>query len=194
MALRSARVLPVVALLVLPLANGAIADALRSTGRRMVTAILDYSARLRAIDVRLNGAAAIPVMALLCFAAMQSPAIAARTEFPPDEFPVAAATELAKLPAGARVLAPDKYGGYLIYRFGGGRKVFMDGRSDFYGTEFMKEYIRLIQVRPGWRKLLKDYGFTHALVPVDFPLADALEHMGWKRLYADSTAVLLSGT
>jgi hypothetical protein len=120
----------------------------------MVTAILDYSARLRAIDVRLNGAAAIPVMALLCFAAMQSPAIAARTEFPPDEFPVAAATELAKLPAGARVLAPDKYGGYLIYRFGGGRKVFMDGRSDFYGTEFMKEYIRLIQVRPGWRKLL----------------------------------------
>ena len=26
----------------------------------------------------------------------------------------------------------DKFGGYLIYRFEGRRKVFFDGRSDFY--------------------------------------------------------------
>ena len=71
--------------------------------------------------------------------------------FPPEQFPVIAA---GLLPADARVLAPDKYGGYLIYRFDGKLKVFFDGRSDFYGSGFMKSYIRLIEVRPGWREQL----------------------------------------
>jgi len=37
-----------------------------------------------------------------------------------------------QLPPDARILAPDKFGGYLIYRFAKKRKVFFDGRSDFY--------------------------------------------------------------
>ena len=50
-----------------------------------------------------------------------------------------------------RLLAPDKFGGYLIYRFQGRMKVFFDGRSDLYGAEFLKQYARLVQVRPsGW--------------------------------------------
>ena len=59
--LRSARVIPLVALLLLPLANGAIAEALRSAGglrqpiRRDLDAALAYSARLRQIDMRLGG-------------------------------------------------------------------------------------------------------------------------------------------
>ena len=45
------------------------------------------------------------------------------------------------LPANARILAPDKYGGYLIYHFAGARKVFFDGRSDYYGSNYMKNYL-----------------------------------------------------
>ena len=51
-------------------------------------------------------------------------------------FPVRAAAELEKLPSGMRLLAPDKFGGYLIYRFDGRVRVFIDGRSDLYGPVF----------------------------------------------------------
>ena len=125
------------------------------------------------------------------FLLLRTPALAAKTGFPPDQFPVAAAAQLDKLPLDARVMAPDKFGGYLIYRFAGVRKVFFDGRSDLYGSDFMKQYTRLVQARPGWRAQFDQYGFTHALLPSDSTLLAALEALDWKPLYRDSVATLL---
>ena len=102
-----------------------------------------------------------------------------------------ASRAIAALPAGARILAPDKFGGYLIYRFAGQRKVFFDGRSDYYGVQFMRDYIELVQVRPGWEKQLDRFQFTHALLPKDYSLLAVLPRMGWRELYRDGTAVLL---
>ena len=133
-----------------------------------------------------------PVFAVLLFALLRTPAIASRTGFPQDQFPVAAAQEVEKLPSDARILAPDKFGGYLIYRFQGARKVFFDGRSDLYGSEFLKQYARLTQLRPGWRTQLDEFGFTHALLPNEYSLVPALEALGWRRLYRDDTATLLA--
>ena len=198
MALRSARGLPLIALALLPVANAAItrglADAsnLRPALRNAIDSFLSYSAGLRAIDARFSGLALAPVAAVLLFAVLRTPAIAARTGFPPDQFPVAAAPEVEKLPDTARILAPDKFGGYLIYRFHGARKVFFDGRSDLYGSEFLKQYARLTQLRPGWRAQIDEFGFTHALLPNDYSLVPALESLGWKRLYRDETATLLA--
>jgi hypothetical protein len=70
--------------------------------------------------------------------------------------------------------------------------VFFDGRSDFYGADFLKQYGRLMQVRPGWRQLIEQFGFTHALLPNDYSLRGTLEDSGWKRLYADRVATLLA--
>jgi hypothetical protein len=92
----------------------------------------------------------------------------------------------------ARLFAPDKYGGYLIYRSNGRMKVFFDGRSDLYGAEFLKQYGRMVQLRPGWREYWDSFHFTHALAPVDAPLGPALEQIGWRELYRDKTAVLLA--
>jgi hypothetical protein len=197
-ALRSARGLPLVGLALLPIANAAITRALESAKnlrpafRRSIDSFLAYSNGLRAIDSQFSGLALAPVAALLLIIALRIPAIAAQTGFPPDQFPVAAAAEVEKLPAEARILAPDKFGGYLIYRFHGSRKVFFDGRSDLYGSEFLKQYARLTQLRPGWRMQLDEFGFTHALLPNDYSLVQALEALGWRPLYRDGTATLLA--
>jgi hypothetical protein len=106
---------------------------------------------------------------------------------------VAASAQIASLPAGARILSTDVFGGYLIYRFSGERKVFFDGRSDFYGAEFTDGYLRLVEARPGWRNEFNRWNFTHALLPPDSPLIPALEASGWQALYHDRVAVLLTG-
>jgi hypothetical protein len=197
-ALRSARGLPLVALLLLPLANGAITrglaswSGLRPKTRRALDNFLAYSRRLRSLDARCGGFVWAPILALLFLGLLRTPAIAARTGFPPDQFPVAAASAVDALPAAARILAPDKFGGYLIYRFYPRRKVFFDGRSDLYGAEFLKQYGRLVQVRPGWRQILDSYNFTHALLPSDYSLVPALEQLGWRTLYHDGVATLLA--
>jgi hypothetical protein len=197
LALRSARGLPLVALALLPFANGAITDALRDTEglqpklRRAIQDFLNYSANLRWIDAKWNGWALVPLVLLFTFAVLHTPAVLANTGFPPDEFPVAAATQIEKLPSNIRLLAPDKFGGYLIYRFNGSRRVYFDGRSDFYGLDYMKSYLRLIEVRPGWEQLLDEVKFTHALLPNRYSLIPALQHLGWKRLYSDNAATLL---
>ncbi len=197
-AMRSARGLPVAALVLLPLANGAITEAVRNWRglrypvRRVLDGWLGYSGNLRTLDRGLNGLALTPLVLLAAWLCLRVPALAERTGFPPDQFPVKAAAEVAKLPAEARLLAPDKFGGYLIYRFAGARKVFFDGRSDFYGGTFMKDYIRLMQVRPGWKQQVESWGFTHALLPNDDALAGTLETAGWRRLHRDETAILLA--
>jgi len=197
-ALRSARGLPLVALLALPLANGAItaslasARGLRTPVRRFLDRFLAYGGRLRTLDSRNHGILVIAAMCLVFGGLLKTPGIAAATGFPKDQFPVEAIPTLDRLPLQSRLFAPDKFGGYLIYKFNGHRKVFFDGRSDFYGSGFLKDYGRIVSVRPGWQPLFDQYRFSHALLPENAPLIGVLQQLGWKEVYRDSTVTLLA--
>jgi hypothetical protein len=195
LALRSARALPLSALLLLPIANAAITRFLgnrsltvaaqigAATVRERLPAFLAYSANLRALDAQFSGLVLAPIILLATFYLIPT------AGFPADQFPVAAYSHI---PVGARPFAPDKFGGYLIYRSNGTLKVFFDGRSDLYGADFLKQYSSLVQVRPGWRQYWESFHFTHALLPADSPLLPALEQIGWRPLYQDKTATLLA--
>ena len=178
MALRSARALPLSALLLLPVANCAITEKLPF--KRFNA----YCSRLRALDMQMSGLAWVPVLIVAAAGFLR----AVPAGFPPDQFPVAAYSHL---PEDARLFAPDKFGGYLIYRSAGQRKVFFDGRSDFYGADFLKRYGRMVQVRPGWREIWDSWHFSHALLPGDAPLIPALEQLGWQETYKDKVATIL---
>jgi len=186
---------PAAALLLLPLANGSITAVL--SGDRSLTAglrrklddMLGYGNRLSMIERSFRGYALIPLTSILIFVSIRNSA-----GFPADRSPVAASVAVGQLPAGARILASDIFGGYLIYRFSGERKVFFDGRSDFYGADFAERYLRMMEVRPGWRDEFIRWHFTNALLPPDAPLIGSLEAVGWRELYRDRTAVLLGGS
>jgi hypothetical protein len=184
----------VAALLLLPLANGSITVVLSRAAnlapklRRGLDDFLGYGDHLRAIERNFHGFAIVPLAAIFIFMSIR-----ARAGFPANELPVAASAVVATLPANARILAPDTFGGYLIYRFNGERKVFFDGRSDFYGARFVDGYLRLATLENGWRNEFNRWNFTHALLPPDYRLIPALEANGWRELYRDRTAVLLTG-
>jgi len=119
-------------------------------------------------------------------------------DFPDNKFPVAAINQdIAWIaPAGSgslpRILTSDQWGDYLIYRFYPRGRVFVDGRSDFYGPEVGREYLGLLNAAPGWESVMDRYGFDLALLPTEWPLAQLLMRDGrWSAVYLDRQAVLL---
>src|SRR5258706_795536 len=128
-------------------------------------------------------------------AALVPLARAGRIGFDPAIFPAGAADFLERQSpdAGAigSVFAKDQWGGYLIYRFDGRLKVFLDGRSDFYGRDMLETYATVMDVKPGWDDVLRKYSVRSVLVPPDHALASVLLlRPGWKRVYGDSVTTI----
>jgi hypothetical protein len=110
-----------------------------------------------------------------------------RSEFDPKFYPAAALATLRSDPA-ARVFTNDEWGDYLIYS---GRKVFVDGRSDFYGDDFENNYIDVLNVKYGWEKTLGRFGVDTILMPPNAPLTGALkESSRWRVVYDDGIALV----
>jgi hypothetical protein len=186
-ALRSARGLPLVALIAVPMSVSALCTAMG--GWR---GFEKYNANLRKLDVTCGGLAWAPILLVLCLALGRVPALAAKVGFDPKEFPVQLSAQVGALPADARLYANDKFGGYLIYRFAGERKVFFDGRSDYYGADFMNRYLKIPAAKPGWRAEWDRWQFTHALVPKTEALSLWLPELGWTKIGEDESAMLFA--
>jgi hypothetical protein len=113
-----------------------------------------------------------------------------RPEFDPKSFPVAAVQKL-HLDPSQRIFTFDQWGDYLIYRLYPETKVFMDGRSDYYGSAFNQKYLDVITVNYGWESTLARFGVDTVLMPPGSPLAGALkESARWRVVYDDGIAVV----
>jgi hypothetical protein len=90
-----------------------------------------------------------------------------------------------------RLYSSWQWGGYLIYRLWPSLTVFDDGRTDFYGPDFVEEGLRAWNVSPDWSNIFERYGVNATLVPVDSALASALrEKQEWKLVYQDHMVAL----
>ena len=117
--------------------------------------------------------------------------------FDPKRFPVGAVDFLDRKTATERdpVTVPDYWGGYLIYRLYPRTLVAVDDRHDLYGEEFVKSYLKMVHVEPGWDGLLEKYRARCVLVPKSSALANILElSPPWKRVYADDVGVIFERT
>ena len=112
-------------------------------------------------------------------------------DFPDAKFPLAVINRHPARLAAARVFTSDQWADYLIYRFYPRHKVFLDGRSDFYGPTFGKLYLRLAYADPEWRSAFERYGFELVLAPDEWPLAGLLKQdPAWRLLDRDNRALL----
>jgi len=187
-ALRSARGLPLVALIALPLALSAMCSTLEKIP--FFAGIATYNRNLRSMDSGFRGWALMPIIFGILVFVGRSNLFANSAGFPEDLYPVKLSSQIQSLPADARLFSTDAMGGYLIYRFAGRRKVFFDGRSDYYGSEFLTDYLLIPATKPGWWKQWERWNFTHALVPKDSSLIEFLPLKGWRQIGKDETAIL----
>jgi hypothetical protein len=114
-----------------------------------------------------------------------------RSEFDPKAYPAAALATLRRNP-DAHIFTHDEWGDYLIWT---GHKVFVDGRSDFYGDDFEESYIDVLNVKYGWEKTLGRFGVDTILMPPSAPLTGALkESSHWHVVYDDGIALVFRST
>ena len=131
-----------------------------------------------------------PVAGILALAFLDAPLKWPR-DFPSEAFPTAMVHANASLLASGRLLTTDQWGDYMIYTFYPRQKVFIDGRSDFYGETLGTEYLHLLQGAYDWQTILRRYGFSVVLLPVDWPLAQMLKlDPSWQVIKDDSHAIL----
>jgi len=77
------------------------------------------------------------------------------------------------------------WGGYLIYRLYPDWRVFIDGRADVYGDEFMNKYMDVAWLHPRWRNVLDEYKVNLVLVKAASPLAVVLSNdRDWQEIYS----------
>ncbi|HUB77874.1 MAG TPA: hypothetical protein VMB03_03710 [Bryobacteraceae bacterium] len=192
-ALRSARYVPIFAVVSAPLLGAYAArsweDSACQSDARGTSRVLWESSR--SLGARWQLTAWMPILgALALLAIFPSNGL---WDFPARSFPVNAVAQNAGLLAGpARILTSDQWADYLIYRLYPRRRVFFDGRSDFYGEDIGNDYRALMMAGRSCRDIMARYGFTAALLPLDWPLGQVLERdPSWRVAYRDGQAVLL---
>jgi hypothetical protein len=162
--------------------------------RSFARAVGEISGDLRAFErIRrwhVASAAAVVLLAAL-FAARGS---GFDSRFDSRQFPIAAVPALSSL-AKSRVFTYDQWGDYMIYRFYPESRVFMDDRSDFYGSQFLETYVRLINAGYNWESDLKRFAIDTVILRPDAPLATVLKQSpDWKLLFDDGRAIVFAAS
>jgi hypothetical protein len=112
-------------------------------------------------------------------------------DFPSEVFPTAMIHQHAALLETGRLLTTDQWGDYIIYSFYPRQRVFVDGRSDFYGETFASQYLHLLQGAYDWRAIVERNGFNVALLPAQWPLSSLLKQdSSWQVVADDHRSVL----
>ena len=207
--LYASRNIPISSLLLILVIGPRLSDAMAGvspgvTNRRVASLSRDFSSskpsflrRMQAIDGTLRGhlwpAAAV---LLICWIAAHGGRLGATpfmdAHFDGKRFPVRAVNYLEEHKVQGPVLAPDYWGGYLIYRLYPTYptvRVVVDDRHDFYGEEFLKSYLKMVHVEPGWDQFLRANNPYCVLVPANSALGNIMaEGSDWKIVDADGVA------
>lgn len=199
-ALLSARNIPIFAILAAPRVAACAADLLARLERADVAGwlrrgVAGFNRFGRDIGVveRLTRIPAVSVAAVLVLALLfrAEASVEFQARFDPQRYPARAVEFLRQQGLLERVYAHDQWGDYLIFRLYPHVKVFVDGRSDFYGAEFERASVEVLRARWNWEKPLNAHGVQTVLLPVDSPLAPTLKECSrWRTVYDDRVALV----
>jgi hypothetical protein len=106
-------------------------------------------------------------------------------------YPVAAVEHLqANAMAEQRGFNSYNWGGYLIWR---GIPVFVDGRADVYGDDFLHYYRRTFDLTSRWQEPLDDFDIEYVLVERFSPLVTLLNSSeAWQEIYLDDVSAIFT--
>ncbi len=193
-ALHSVRNVPIFAVIATPILARHWNVHLRKAGASVWTRL---SARITALDSSADGRGLVWLAVAATLVICAKPQIVGGaavidTEILSNRFPVAAVNWLRGNPTAVTGEMFNDYGwgGYLMLELPE-RKVFIDGRNDFYGRELVEEFNTVDDVKPGWDTVLEEYRVDWTILPPKHGLNALLAlRVDWKQIYVDETAVI----
>lgn len=103
--------------------------------------------------------------------------------------PVAAVEFLKKETLYGNMFDNDEFGDYIIYAAWPQYKVFFDGRSDMYGTDIAKEYLKIRNFEQEWERIIEKYDIIWIIYNANSVFSRCLlQNDDWKLIYADKVA------
>jgi hypothetical protein len=188
-ALRSIRHVPILVLVMVPvLADLAVAWLKRDPANRLLK---------RPLTTLTSRTLAINFLVLVFFAVFTvfrvRHIVKRQPETEAQNFPLAATVFLQQKHVPIPIMNHYNWGGYFIWKLYPQYRVFMDGRADVYGDTFMTDFGSCYYLTDDWMKSLEKWDIRTVVLPPDAPLITALRSRPeWKKIYADSQAVILT--
>jgi hypothetical protein len=179
-ALYARRNIPLLVVFVAPILATALAGAAPPWVRRL-------SQRLREINETSRGWLLIGVAAVVAITIVPRP-----TEMPAKKWPVDAVEYIKGHPDQFQGNMFNIYiwGGYLLHALPEHR-VFVDGRTDFYGEELIRQYDDTSLLHTNWQAALQQYNISWTLLPTDHRLNLALALLpDWHFVYSNEVATI----
>jgi hypothetical protein len=189
LALRSVRHIPIYVLVAVPILSGSTQSWLEERG-----AASWFGSRPSPLRSRRMLVNAIILATFAVFAIARVRTVTSRQpETEAEHFPAAAVSFLARQRPPSPILNNYNWGGYLIGKLYPQYQVFIDGRTDLYGDSFMHDFHATYHLTDGWGGPIQKWQIRTIILPPDAPVMTALRsHAGWKQIYADSQAVILT--
>lgn len=108
-----------------------------------------------------------------------------------QNYPVAAVAFMRENHLPQPVFNEYGWGGYMIWNLYPDYRVYIDGRADVYGDEYLEEFLHTHDGVAGWRAPLERNGVRTVFVRPDVPLASLLrQDGGWRLAFEDKQAVI----
>src|SRR5690349_6890841 len=188
-ALRSARHIPIFALIAAPMFAQQVWELILARGWELrLTAPQGSEPRTAALfAVLLLVAPAVLDIALIKHFVTNQSAYEAKN------YPQAAVNFLESKKLPGPIYNRYGWGGYLIRRFHGVYPVYIDGRADVYGDQFMYEAFNTYDGGTGWFEPLDRLAIRTVLISPDAPLASLLRNdQEWSKVYEDDQAIIFT--
>jgi hypothetical protein len=179
-ALRSIRIIPLFAVVVIPI----LAE--------QIGAIIKVKPNIKPLSWFFKWSA--PILVVFAFFAATlhfSQIVQGQQNSEEANFPKAATNWISINQPKGNLFNSYNWGGYIIWRLYPQYHVYIDGRADVYGDIFINNYVNIYRAKPGWEQTFDSYSINLVLIDPGSPLAIALEQsLGWKMVYKDDLSIV----
>lgn len=193
-ALYAKRNIPLFGLVALPLFAVDIDAAWRVLAKRRLTRMRDVFEEGENLAVR--GRWAPWFVLALVLLAMNGGRIAGTqlvtNEFSDRAFPVEAVKAARAAGLRGTMFNYFTWGGYILWAWPE-QRIYIDGMTDFLGSEVLESYSRVFAMNPGWEDELTRHDVNIVILPTDFRVTYAMRQKPeWTIWYEDETATILT--
>ena len=176
----AARNVPFVALLLVPVVGASLIPKVASP----------HKATMMRARTALPLLAAVAVVTLLVAVSMSDGGFSRIGGPDESDYPHGGAAYAQENLQDARMYNHYTWGGYLLHA-APDVPVFIDGRSDFYGGDFIEDWATIARLEPGWQELIDSYGIDAVFVNRGSKLARELrQNSAWEEVFTGDTEAI----